>query len=135
MPALVSSATQVLVIRLSRARSAEVIVSVLDDLARDGILRICDLEVLSRNDDRRSAVAIVVVEHLWPARLQAALSEANAQLVADTELPSLRRGEATTARRLARIQELNELRRVGTLTEGEFATAKRELLQANGWSV
>jgi len=128
MPALVSSATQVLVIRLSRARSAEVIVSVLDDLARDGILRICDLEVLSRNDDRRSAVAVVVVEHLWPARLQAALSEANEQ-------PSLRRGEATTARRLARIQELNELRRVGTLTEGEFATAKRELLQANGWSV
>jgi hypothetical protein len=121
----------VLVVRLHGGRSPDGLVSVLDDLASEGILRIADMEVLSRDGDRNTAVAVVVVEHLWPARLVAALAGANAELVTDTELPSLRRRQPPTAERLSQIQELNELRRRGTLTEAEFATAKRDLLSAN----
>jgi hypothetical protein len=121
----------VLVVRLHGGRSPDGLVSVLDDLASEGILRIADMEILSRDGDRNTAVAVVVVEHLWPARLVQALAGANAELVTDTELPSLRRRQPPTAERLSQIQELNELRRVGTLTEAEFATAKRDLLSAN----
>lgn len=120
-----------LVVRLHGGRSPDGLVSVLDDLASEGILRIADLEILSREGDRKTAVAVVVVEHLWPARLVEALTGANAELVTDTELPSLQRRQLPTAERLSQIQELNELRRMGTLTEAEFATAKRDLLSAN----
>jgi hypothetical protein len=123
--------TQVLVVRLRGGRSPDGLVSVLDDLASEGILRIADMEILSRDGDRDTAVAVVVVEHLWPARLVEALAGANAELVTDTELPSLRRRQPPTTERLSQIQELNELRSMGTLTEAEFATAKRDLLSAN----
>jgi vacuolar-type H+-ATPase subunit I/STV1 len=132
MPSVLRGTTQTLVIRLRRGRSAEAIIAVLDDLARDGILRVADLEVLSREDDRKAAVAVVVVEHLWSARLQAALAEANAELIAEPEPPSLSRRELSSGDRLAQIERLNELRRMGTLTEGEFALAKRSLLGSNG---
>jgi hypothetical protein len=131
MPSTLAGSTQALVIRLKRQRSADVVISVLDGLARDGILRICNLEVLSSDDDRRPAVAIVVVEHLWAKRLNAALSEADAELIADPEPPNFRRRALPTADGLAQIQKLNELRRLGILTESEFAGAKRELLSAN----
>ena len=126
--ATLQGSTQLLVVRLRGGRSADGLVSVLDDLATQGIMQIADMEILSRDGDRNTAVAIMVVEHLWPARLVDALAGANAELVTDPELPSLPRRQPPPAERLARIQELNELRRMGTLTETEFATAKRDLL-------
>jgi len=123
---------QTLVIRLKRGHSAEAVVAVLDDLSREGILRVADLEVLFRQGDSRSAVAVVVVEHLWSARLQDALLEANAELIADLPPPYLQRPDPAAADRLAQIEKLDGLRRVGTLTEFEFATAKRALLEAIG---
>jgi hypothetical protein len=131
MPVAFYSSRQTLLVRLHDGPSADAVVAVLDDLAQERILRIAELEVLPKNDDRETDVAVLVVEHLWPARLEAALAGANAELVTDPEPPSVRAVPA--ADRLAQVQELNELRRIGTLTEAEFATAKRELLTGQSW--
>lgn len=130
MPSGGIAPTQTLVIRTTRNRSLDPIINALGDLSEQRMIRIVDLRILA-GDPRGTAFA-VTIQHLWWPRVLEALDEAHAELVSDAQIPKAVGSFSSSRPPLVQLKELNELRRVGTLTEGEFASAKRTLLSKEG---
>src|SRR5207244_13377874 len=57
-----------------------------------------------------------------------ALAEVQAEMVSDLETPKANRDSGPGPAQLHQIERLNQMRRIGTLTEAEFARAKRDVL-------
>lgn len=118
--------SQTLVVRVEGDSPLDRVLVALTDLADQRILRVTDLRLLAKDAD--GAVAAVSVEHIWWSRLIRALSTAKAELISELEPPKTNGRRPLDSAQLSQIVELNELRRVGTLTEAEFAVAKHMLL-------
>ena len=105
-------------------------ISALTDLTEQRVLRIVDVHTLGPDSD--GSVAAITVEHLWWSRLVRGLADADAELVSDLETPRPNKTGLPSEEQLRQIRQLDEMRRIGTLTEGEFARAKRGLLPTEG---
>jgi len=104
----------------------EPVISALNDFTELRVLRIVDARILA--PDINGAFAAVTVEHLWWDRLSGALAEVQAEMVSDLETPKANRDSGPGPAQLYQIERLNQMRRIGTLTEAEFARAKRDVL-------
>lgn len=121
---------QTLLVRLTGSRAIQPVISALNDLTEQRVLRIVD--VRSLGPDPAGSIAAITVEHLWWSRLVRSLADAKAELVSDLETPKPNKTGLPSEEQLRQIEQLNQMRRVGTLTEAEFARAKRGLLPAEG---
>src|SRR5438132_5689826 len=116
---------------LARKRSSpgqpalEPVISALKDFAELRVLRIVDARILAA--DINGSLAAVTVEHLWWDRLSGALAEAQAEMVSDLETPKVSSDRGPGPAQLHQIERLNQMRSIGTLTEAEFAQAKRDV--------
>ena len=104
----------------------EPVISALNDFAELRVLRIVDARILAA--DINGSLAAVTVEHLWWDRLSGALAEVQAEMVSDLETPKANPESGPGGAQLDQIERLNQMRRIGTLTESEFARAKRDVL-------
>lgn len=120
---------QTLVVRIWDQRPLAPIIAALSEFTEQRVLRIVDAKILAR--DRTGSVAAVTVEHIWWSRLSAALSDACAELVSDLETPKNNVDIGPGPEQIRQIEQLNEMRKIGTLTEAEFARAKRKLLDVS----
>ncbi len=104
----------------------EPVISALTEFTELRVLRIVDARILAA--DINGSLAAVTVEHLWWDRLSGALAEVQAEMVSDLETPKANRDSGPGPAQLHQIERLNQMRRIGTLTEAEFARAKRDVL-------
>jgi len=117
---------QTLIIRMTGQPVLESVISALNDFTELRVLRIVDARILDA--DINGSIAAVTVEHLWWDRLSGALAEVQAEMVSDLETPKANRDSGPGPAQLHQIERLNQMRRIGTLTEAEFARAKRDVL-------
>src|SRR5438132_7414879 len=108
------------------AARAEPVISALKDFAELRVLRIVDARILAA--DINGSLAAVTVEHLWWDRLSGALAEVQAEMLSDLETPKFDPDSGPGPAQLHQIERLNQMRSIGTLTEAEFAQAKRDVL-------
>jgi hypothetical protein len=117
---------QTLIIRMAGSRALDPIISALNEFTELRLLRIVDARIL--DGDLGGSFVAVTVEHLWWSRLSEALADVQAEMVSDLETPKAKRDGGPGPDQLRQIERLNEMRRIGTLTEAEFAQAKRDVL-------
>ena len=117
---------QTLIIRMTGQPELEPVISALNDFTELRVLRIVDARILAA--DINGSIAAVTVEHLWWDRLSWALAEVQAEMVSNFETPKANRDSGPGPAQLDQIERLNQMRRIGTLTEAEFARAKRDML-------
>lgn len=117
---------QTLVVRIRDQRPLAPIIAALNEFTEQRVLRIVDAQILAR--DINGSIAAVTIEHVWWSRLAEALAAACAELVTDLETRKNNRDAGLGPDQIRQIERLNEMRKIGTLTEAEFAQAKRELL-------
>lgn len=117
---------QTLVIRINGQGSLDPIIAALNEFTEERLLRIVDARIMA--GEPNDSVATVTVEHLWWNRLAQAISDVEGDLLSDLETPKPVEDSWPGPERLRQIELLNQMRRVGTLTEAEFGRAKRELL-------
>ena len=102
-------------------------IAALNEFTEQRVLRIVDIQMLAR--DGNGSIAAVTIEHIWWSRLSEALAGACAELVSDLETPKHTLTGGPGPEQIQQVLELNEMRKVGILTEGEFTQAKRRLLE------
>jgi hypothetical protein len=117
---------QTLIIRITGQRALEPVISALNEFTELRVLRVVDARILDA--DLSGSIAAVTVEHLWWDRLSGALADAQAEMVSDLETPKANPESGPGVAQLDQIERLNQMRRIGTLTESEFARAKRDVL-------
>jgi hypothetical protein len=117
---------QTLVVRILDQRPLASIIAALNDFTEQQLLGIVDAQIVA--GDSNGTIAAVTVEHLWWSRLSEALGAAGAELVSDLESPKSSVDGGPGPEQIRQIHQLNEMRRIGILTEAEFADAKRKLL-------
>jgi hypothetical protein len=121
---------QTLIIRMTGPRALEPVISALNEFTELRVLRIVDARIL--DGDTSGSIAAVTVEHLWWHRLSGALAGVHAEMVSDLETPKANLESGPGPAQLDQIERLNQMRRIGTLTEAEFARAKRDVLSGAG---
>jgi hypothetical protein len=117
---------QTLIIRITGQRELEPVISALNEFTELRVLRVVDARIL--DGDVSGSIAAVTVEHLWWDRLSGALADVHAEMVSDLETPKANQENGPGYARLDQIERLNQMRRIGTLTESEFDRAKRDVL-------